>query len=68
MRLDLTYSVSGSTAVTDASIYSTGLEFRGCAHPGDGFNADQSCAEAADGTKQKRTRELPWGGMLISFG
>jgi hypothetical protein len=40
VRLDLTYAVSASSGVRDASVYGTGPGFRGRAYPGDSFNAD----------------------------
>lgn len=40
VRLDLTYAVSNGASVQDASVYGTGPDFRGRAHPGDGFTAD----------------------------
>jgi hypothetical protein len=40
VRLDVTYAVSSSVGLRDASVYDTPLGFRGHAWPGDGFTAD----------------------------
>src|ERR1700726_2515832 len=40
VRLDLTYAVSSSVGVHDASVYGTASGFRGRAYPGDSFTAD----------------------------
>ncbi|MGH8267857.1 MAG: transporter, partial [Steroidobacteraceae bacterium] len=40
VRLDLTYALSSSVPVQDASVYGTSGGFRGRAYPGDSFNAD----------------------------
>ncbi len=40
VRFDLTYAISSSTAVHDASVYGTARGFRGQAYPGDGATAD----------------------------
>lgn len=39
-RLDLSYALSASAGVRDASVYGTPAGFRGRVHPGDSFNAD----------------------------
>jgi hypothetical protein len=40
VRLDLTYALSSSAGVQDASVYGTPGGFRGRAYPGDSFTAD----------------------------
>jgi hypothetical protein len=40
VRLDLTYALSASASVQDASVYGTAAGFSGRAWPGDSFNAD----------------------------
>ena len=40
VRLDLTYTISSSVGVEDASVYGTTAGFRGHAYPGDGASAD----------------------------
>jgi len=40
VRLDLTYALSSSVSVQDASVYGTADGFRGRAYPGDSFTAD----------------------------
>jgi hypothetical protein len=40
VRLDLTYTISGSASVADTSVYGTSSGFRGRASPGDSVTAD----------------------------
>jgi hypothetical protein len=39
-RLDLTYTVSSTVSLEDASVYGTAYGFRGHAYPGDGYTVD----------------------------
>ena len=39
-RLDLTYTISSTVALSDRSVYGTAAGFRGHAYPGDAFSAD----------------------------
>jgi hypothetical protein len=56
VRLDLTYTMSSTVSVEDASAYGTTAGFRGHAHPGDGALGRRRCGVQPDPQLGDRSR------------